>query len=496
MSERSSPSPSEKSDVESPAATPKVFSKHEAADHHKGKHHEEKDKDKDKKCCIEWCDKYHQFNIQSDIGKQARLQDSNLVNPWGITFVPCKDRIWVANNGTGVLTNYKLNGIPCGNPVSVPDGSPTGLVYNKDKDNWLICDPSVIVAQRRCAPSKLITATEGGSIYGFNPEIDSANMLTLLDNSGSAVYKGLTIIKDFLYVANFLSGFIEKYDKKMNLVSTFTDQDLVNAGYAPFNVAGVCGKLYVAFAKRPGRGKASESNGVEEKKDPKATVPSFDEIHGPGEGYIDVFCQDGCLDKRLVQRGPLNAPWGMVGARIGKCLTKVLIVGNFGDGTINVFDLENGTFIGPLKNKCGNPIIIDSIWGLLLHSEAECHRRRKCKCEWHVKCRCECSCRGKCSCRGSCRCHRKCKCEKVRCCKCTERREKCKCPEKFTCPSKERHEHKDHKHKDHKDKEGCGCGKKEHHEHDNEKALFFAAGINFENHGLLGKLTLEKCCCC
>ena len=41
-----------------------------------------------------------------------------------------------------------------------------------------------------------------------------------------------------------------------------------------------------------------------------------------------------------------------------------LLVGNFGDGRINAFDLSNSTFMGQLLGRDGNPLTIDGLWGL------------------------------------------------------------------------------------------------------------------------------------
>jgi uncharacterized protein (TIGR03118 family) len=41
-----------------------------------------------------------------------------------------------------------------------------------------------------------------------------------------------------------------------------------------------------------------------------------------------------------------------------------LLVGNFGDGTINAFNPKNGHFVGTLKNANGQPIAITHLWGL------------------------------------------------------------------------------------------------------------------------------------
>lgn len=40
---------------------------------------------------------------------------------------------------------------------------------------------------------------------------------------------------NLFFVANFRTGFVEKYDANWNLVSQFTDTSLNNIGYSPFN---------------------------------------------------------------------------------------------------------------------------------------------------------------------------------------------------------------------------------------------------------------------
>jgi hypothetical protein len=40
-----------------------------------------------------------------------------------------------------------------------------------------------------------------------------------------------------------------------------------------------------------------------------------------------------------------------------------LLVGNFGDGTINAFGLD-GTFVGTLAGSNGLPLVNDGLWGL------------------------------------------------------------------------------------------------------------------------------------
>jgi uncharacterized protein (TIGR03118 family) len=41
-----------------------------------------------------------------------------------------------------------------------------------------------------------------------------------------------------------------------------------------------------------------------------------------------------------------------------------LLVGNFGDGTINAFDATTGAYIDSLRDTGGNPIEVEGLWGL------------------------------------------------------------------------------------------------------------------------------------
>jgi uncharacterized protein (TIGR03118 family) len=41
-----------------------------------------------------------------------------------------------------------------------------------------------------------------------------------------------------------------------------------------------------------------------------------------------------------------------------------LLVGNFGDGTINAFDPTSGAFLGQLRTPDGQILVIDGLWGI------------------------------------------------------------------------------------------------------------------------------------
>jgi uncharacterized protein (TIGR03118 family) len=280
---------------------------------------------------------YVQSNLVSDgsVGSvPANFSDQYLVNPWGIAY-SATSPFWVANNGTGVATQYRSDGTPQSLVVTIspPPGGPgpakpTGQVFNGSAD---------------FNGNRFIFATGDGTIAAWA----SGTATTLqVDNSVSgAVYTGLALgnngLGNFLYAANFHSGAIDVFDSAFGPVTVsggFTDPNLP-AGYAPFNVQNLGGKLFVTYAGQ---------NGV-----------------GPG-GLVDIFDANGNLQRRLVTQGSLNSPWGMALApsQFGE-FSNDLLLGNFGDGRINAFDPLLGTFLGTLMDSNGNPIVINGLRGLI-----------------------------------------------------------------------------------------------------------------------------------
>jgi uncharacterized protein (TIGR03118 family) len=79
-------------------------------------------------------------------------------------------------------------------------------------------------------------------------------------------------------------------------------------------------------------------------------------VAGRGKGFVDVFTNDGALVRRLVTRGALNSPWGLALApdSFGS-FGGALLVGNFGDGSINAYNPVTGRHLGELRRPGGQP---------------------------------------------------------------------------------------------------------------------------------------------
>ena len=301
---------------------------------------------------------YVQTNLVSDIvGAPPQITDGDLVNPWGLVHGPATPW-WVSDNGTGVSTLYNTQSVPAVKvPLTVtipaPTGSPagttsapTGVIFNGSGGFNVSQDGKTFFS------SLFIFDTEDGTISGWSPSfLDRSHAVLAVDRSNvgkGAVYKGLAIGSNasgtFLFATNFRFGTIEMFDSTFKLVRSFTDHRLPQS-YAPFGIQNIGGNLYVTFAKQ--------------------NAKKHDDVAGAGHGFVDVFDTNGNLISRLISRGSLNSPWGLAlaPANFGQ-FSNDLLVGNFGDGHINVFDPNTAAALGSLQNSGGIPIQIDGLWSL------------------------------------------------------------------------------------------------------------------------------------
>jgi uncharacterized protein (TIGR03118 family) len=287
---------------------------------------------------------FYKVKYLTSDGMSTPNTNPNLVNGWGIVAGPSTPW-WVSNNGTDTSSLLRANGKALPLVVGVP-GMPTGIVYNGGPN-------FVLTKGRRSKPALFMFANMNGTISAWNT-LDQMNAVVKVDHSmDGAVYTGLAIAStpggDFLYAADFQNGRVTVVDGTFNTVmlgaSAFVDPTLP-MGYAPFGIQTIGGKIYVAFALRDATGT---------------------EVHGPGLGYVSAFNTMGMFLERIASGGDLNAPWGMVmaPADVFGPASGHLLVGNFGDGKINAFEAAAPhTAKGPLKDKMGNAIVVDGLWGI------------------------------------------------------------------------------------------------------------------------------------
>ena len=292
---------------------------------------------------------FDQINLVTNdqMANSAQVTDPHLLNAWGISF-SATSPFWVSDNGYGVSTLYAVD--PNTNAttinslvVTIPPaggGTPTGQVIN---------------ATSAFNNDRFLFVSEDGTISGWRGALGTtAEVLQL--GSPDNVYKGTTEATingySYLYAANFRAGTIDVLKGTSgapNLASHFTDPTLP-AGYAPFNIQKLGDYLYVTYAVQD--------------------ASKHDDVSGAGNGIVSVFDTQGNFLGRVGTGGTLNSPWGLAIAPLSfGDLAGDLLVGNFGDGTINAFNLGKGRFDGQLKALDGSVLAIDGLWGLTVGND-------------------------------------------------------------------------------------------------------------------------------
>jgi uncharacterized protein (TIGR03118 family) len=303
--------------------------------------------------------KLNQVNLASDIPGMAPVTDPDLKNPWGISLTPTSP-LWISNQGTDSSTLYSL--APGSSTatkstavrVTLPDSvaGPSGQVANTGT-GFVLSNGTV------SAPAAFIFATLDGHIEAWSPKVDPriGNTEDKVTVPGAG-YTGLAIATtkqgDRLFAADFTKGTVDVFDSAFHQVKTdpwqFRDARLPR-GYMPFNTQALNGDIFVTYDKAdPATGR---------------------EAVGPGLGIVDEFSADGHLISRIASGGALNAPWGLAiapaswGSAAGS-----LLVGNFGDGRINIIAKHGGHYAHQVTGQVrdtstGKPFAEPGLWGLL-----------------------------------------------------------------------------------------------------------------------------------
>ena len=299
---------------------------------------------------------YVATSLVSDGSVKATTTDNSLKNPWGIALAPNAAAV-VADQVTQQATSYDGNGVKQSTVIAIPAGlggaaDPSGVVANTTSG-------FVITSGSASAPAQYIFDGEGGTIAAWATSVNAQNAITMYDGSSSgAIYTGLAIATDSsgvtrLYAADFGTGKVDVFDStfaKTTVSGGFTDS-MLPTGYAPFGIQALTvngqSLIYVAYAKPTSQG-------------------SRFALTGAGLGLVDVFNTQGTLQTHLIGAGGhLNAPWGitMAPSNFGP-VSGDLLIGNFGDGTIDAYNPSSGTFVDQLATTSGMVIANSSLWGI------------------------------------------------------------------------------------------------------------------------------------
>jgi uncharacterized protein (TIGR03118 family) len=311
---------------------------------------------------------FNETDLVSDIPGRAAHTDPNLMNPWGLVANPTGPW-WVSDNGAGVATLYDQNGVgfPQPTPLVVTlegPASPTGIVFNGGA-GFVIHDHA-----KNSGVARFLFATEDGFIEGWSPGVpppqlsrqafiavnNSTKGCRLGEQNCGSVYKGLAIATNekgetHLYATDFRNARVDVFDSNFapdDRHRAFVDNDIPE-GFAPFGIAHLKGHLFVTYAMQDDT--------------------RHDDVKGAGNGFVDEFDLEGRLLRRVASRGVLNSPWGLAFApEAWGRFEGDLLIGNFGDGGINVFRprrLGEFGFVDALRDEDGQPIVIDGLWALV-----------------------------------------------------------------------------------------------------------------------------------
>jgi uncharacterized protein (TIGR03118 family) len=288
--------------------------------------------------------------VANDAMYGAARVDTVLINAWGIAFsaggVP-----WIGSQGGHVSTVYNREGGQQLAPVHIPSpagnegGNPTGVAANAVNADFNI--PAGNGGAN--AAARFIFVGVDGIVSAWNPTWGN-HSYKQFDHSATSAYTGLTLASNggvaHLYAADFREGKIKVWDRTWAPVNmSFTDWRLP-WGYYPFNIQVIGDQLYVTYAQRTADGRSRAGN---------------------GRGIVNVFSTSGQFIKRFASHGNLNAPWGVAKAPMSffdnVYAENGILVGNFGNGRINVFD-TTGKYIGQLRKNKTAPLVIDGLWAI------------------------------------------------------------------------------------------------------------------------------------
>lgn len=338
---------------------------------------------------------------------KADVVEKDFVNAWGLADRPAGagGHFWVtakdvsyeyvgdvresADEGLRRLHTDTLKYVKL--PVGGKDHFATGVVFLDSKSDFVV-KQAVAGAEDIEAPAKFAFASDGGIISAWTERKKAdgsfdrpGEALTMIDRSAQgAQYFGLATSAgyDRLYAANFGTGAgIEVFDGAFKPAEVVFEQPFdvnkngkVDAGeYAPFNVqllknADGEAHVFVAYAKTQSCPAKEAKKGACVKGE---VFAGEEDTVKPGQGRVAEFTEDGKLVAVWEDGGHLSAPWGMAFApKDFGALSGMLLVGNFGDGSIAAYDARTRIFVDVMRDAKGRTLKVDKLWGVMFGNGA------------------------------------------------------------------------------------------------------------------------------
>ena len=308
-------------------------------------------------------DGFTQNNLVSNIAGLATTTDSQLVNPWGVSFANGSP-IWISDQATQTTPLFAVTGSTgVGNAplftVNVPPAGasgPTGQVANALGTGFNVNNGG------NGAPANFIFANLNGSISAWNGNPVLTQAFTQTSVAGAS-FTGLAINQadTELFAANTAGAggidvFNNAFQQMTEPLGAFATPTAVSAkGLVPFNVTDLGGNVFVTYAPS-GHTAQTMATG--------------------GEGAVAEFSESGGLEKTITNNA-LASPWGVAIApsSFGQ-FGGDLLVGNFSfvpgvADMINAFNPVTDALVGSIDVNPGAGNTAGGLWSIVFGGSDE-----------------------------------------------------------------------------------------------------------------------------
>jgi len=229
-------------------------------------------------------------------------------------------------------------------PQLTVQDQPYGLIRNNYAPHEFLFSKPGCACQY---PAEFIVSNLKGQILVYNKQADSTTALVVADRSAEgASYTGMALSNHKLFVANNIqNGTIDVFDHTFTYLHSIQTPN-IPAEYGPYNIVKFPGhqKFYVTFVKLDSDGNV---------------------VFGAGLGYVVAFDKNGENPQTLISQGKLNAPFGIeiIKQNFGKPEGQglCLVIGNRGDGRLNVYNATTGEFLKQLTDGASSPIEVGNL---------------------------------------------------------------------------------------------------------------------------------------
>jgi uncharacterized protein (TIGR03118 family) len=343
--------------------------------------------------------------VSSEPNDSAHIIDPTLRGGWGIAIRPPGSKgghFWLSSYGNGTsnqyvgdvgsvpifqdaLVNMDVPPFPPGLAPPVPSG-PTTFVPDREGTSrptgqtWQQTPGFITTLQHFngtiTAPAKFLFATEDGVISTWTdnrqpngtPNWVGYSAAQIDRSAEGSAFFGITVSKTsgWAYVADLGSipgmrvynGDYTERTELFGAMNPFLGGDGFQPGeFLPFGIRTAeqngDGNLFVTYQKT-----------IVDPSDHSSILPGLGDV-GVGNGRLAEYLPDGSLVAIWNDGGLLNSPVDIALApdNFGQ-YSNTVIIANAGDGTLVAFDSTTRTAIDYVRNKLGQPLVIDGLKGI------------------------------------------------------------------------------------------------------------------------------------